>query len=119
MSGQVIGIATIKINGKTQRTAPGASLDVGGVTRNPVNSGRANDFAFSETPAPSTLECEVFHDDAFNADDYRNAKDVTILFEADTGQTYIVKNATCIAPPVIKAGANVPLKFNGPPAVQA
>lgn len=118
MGSQVIGIATIKLNGKLLRTMPGAKHDPGGVTRNPVVGARVGDVAFSEEPKPSMTECELMHDSDFDLEEFRNARDVTILFEADTGQTYIQKNAFCVDPPQIAAGAGVPLKFAGAPSIK-
>lgn len=120
MSSQVLGIATIKVSGKTLRTMQGAKHDPGGTTRTPVKGARKGDIGYSEEQKESMTECEVMHDADFDVDFFRNATDVTIVFEADTGQSYIVKNAWLVDPPVITAegGGKVPLKFAGPPSVK-
>jgi hypothetical protein len=117
MSMQKVGMAYIKLDGQLLETMPGAKLDLGGVERTPV-VGSNKVLGFASAPKESTLECEI----AVGADTDLIAigrnKDATITFTADTGQTWVVRNAWCVETPKLSdgEGGKAPLKFAGPPA---
>lgn len=111
-----LGLATISFDGQVISTAKGASLDVGGIKRNPVVSGRR--VGFAEEIIPATIECETVLEEGASLEAFRNIKGATITFAADTGQTYVVRDGFLTDPPKLKdgEGGNVELKFAGPPA---
>lgn len=91
MSRQITGKATIHVDGVQLRMAKGARLNVGGVSRSPERHGGTTYFA--EEEQPPTLTGELLHDkdaDLIADGDIRNA---TVIFEADTGQQYIMRGA--------------------------
>lgn len=114
---QLLGKALIKADGELLETLPGAKLDMGGVTRTPHAHDTGN-VHFAEQTKEAMVECEVSVTPGLSLDKFRKMTDVTIQFLADTGQSYIVRNAFCVDPPVVTAGegGKVPLKFAGPAA---
>jgi hypothetical protein len=111
-----LGRATIRVDGQVWETAPGATLDVGGTKRNPVIVGKK--VGFAEETAPGTLVCETALMTGMTLADLRNVTGATIIFEADTGQSFVISNAFITVPPTMKdgAGGNVSLDFAGDPA---
>lgn len=114
---QRLGKAFIKADGDLLESMPGAKIDVGGVERKPV-IGNNTVLGYSETPVPSSVECEIAVGPTTSLLKLARLADVTITFECDTGQTYVCKNSFLTAPPVATDGdgGKVPLKFNGQPA---
>jgi hypothetical protein len=117
MSGMRLGKAYIKFNGELLETLPGASIDIGGVTRK-VIKGNNSIHGYSEEPTESMVECEVSVAPGTSLVKYGNIVDATITFECDTGQTYVVRKAfNTVTPKATDGdGGKVPLKFAGDPA---
>lgn len=91
MSGQYLGRVTIKVNGEVLDSRPGASIDLGGITRKPVTNDQH--MGHAEELKPSRMECELSLRRGASIDGLRNIVDGTYVFECDTGQRYIVKDA--------------------------
>lgn len=113
---KAIGIVKIKIDGKLLSSKPGASIDIGGPQRSAVEADQSG--FFSESTKPSRIECELVVDNDFSADELRRSDDITVMFEADTGQTYVVNHGYVVDPPVITGGTNggAKITIEGPPA---
>lgn len=114
---QLLGKAFIKVDGQLLETESGASLDLGGVTRNTIMGGNKV-LGYAEQPKQSVLTCEIAVSRNTSLAEVRDWSDVTTTFEADTGQTWVQRNAWCVNPPVVTAGegGKVPLTFEGAPA---
>jgi len=112
-----LGKAIIKVDGKVLESLPGAKLDIGGDERTTV-VGASSVQGFYETPKPSKLECEISVGSATRLADMRSWDNVTIGFETDTGQLYVIQGAWLTNTPEMTAseGGKVPLTFEGPPA---
>lgn len=112
-----LGKAIIKVDGQALETMPGASLDIGGDERTTL-TGQNEVQGFFETPKPSRVECEVTVGKETRLAEMRNWDNVTISFECDTGQQYVVQGAWLLNTPSMKAseGGRVSLEFEGPPA---
>ncbi len=117
MGMQKIGMAYIKLDGQLLETMPGAKLDLGGVERATV-MGSNKVLGFSSTPKEAVLECEIAVGPDTDLIAIGRSKDVTIMFTADTGQTWQIRNAWCAESPKVSdgEGGKAPLKFAGPPA---
>lgn len=117
MSMQKLGIAYIKADGELLESMPDAKINIGGVTREPVNGGNAV-LGYSEKVVHAEVECEIAVSPSTSLVTIAGWKDITVTFECDTGQVYIVRNAWLVEPPAATAseGGKVPLKFAGPPA---
>jgi hypothetical protein len=113
---QFLGRATIRANGQVIETAKGASLDIGGVKRNPISVGRL--VGFAEETVPAMVECETAMRPGLSLATFRNMTGATVIFECDTGQRYVIADAFLTDPPTLKdgEGGNVALKFAGPGA---
>lgn len=87
-----LGRADIAYDGKKMATMPGASLDIGGWERKEVVLGDGR-VGFTEAPKAATVECEI----PVSADtpfaDINALAGATVTFRADTGQTWLVRNA--------------------------
>lgn len=113
---QFLGRATIRANGQVIETAKGASLDIGGTKRNPVTVGRV--VGWAEETVPAMVECETSLRQGMSLETLRRLAGVTVIFECDTGQRYVINDAFLTDSPTMKdgEGGNVTLKFAGPGA---
>lgn len=113
---QFLGRAKISANGKTIETAPGASLDVGGIKNNTVVTG--SKIGRSEELVPSVVNCTTSLEAGMSLDDLRDLKDATVIFECDTGQSYVIRNAFRTDTTTLKdgSGGEVTIVINGAPA---
>ena len=112
-----LGKAFIKIDGAVLESMPGAKLDIGGNERTTVVAANTVQ-GFFETPKQSKVECEVSVGTETRLAEMRNWDKVTISFECDTGQAYVIQGAWLTNTPEMTAseGGRVPLTFEGPPA---
>jgi hypothetical protein len=118
MGAQTLGIAIVKADGQAFVSEPGASIDIGGVTRTPIKSDQPGVVKFSQQVKESQVDLVIMMDSDTKLDDIRNMSDVTIEFDCDTGQSYVIDHAFLQNPPKATAGAGgkIPLTFIGPPA---
>jgi hypothetical protein len=109
--------AYIKVNGALLETLPGAKLKLGGDKRAPVVGNRGL-IGYSETTEPAELDCEIALTAGTSLAALRDIVDATLTYEADTGQTYVVRNAFVTEAIEVSAGdgGKVMLKFAGDPA---
>lgn len=91
MSGQVTGIATIRVDGREIPTEKGATLNPGGVNRTPRMAGKR--VFFNEEPVAPTLQCTVLHTKDVDLIELGAIWDATILVECDNGQDYLLTGA--------------------------
>ncbi|MFB0874567.1 MULTISPECIES: phage tail tube protein [unclassified Sphingobium] len=90
---QVIGRAKIRVDGQLMETAGDTTLDIGGVTREPV-PGDYEAGAFRESSVrPSKLEISVLAKGSFSASAWAAMVDATISVEFDNGRTYVMRSA--------------------------
>lgn len=99
---QRLGKARIKVNGVELETMPGATLDLGGVTRTTVVGANAV-LGPTETPKPARVECSVSLRAGQSAADL-NTDNATITFIGDTGQVWSIPNAWSMETPVVNSG---------------
>ena len=113
---QFLGRATIRANGQVIETAKGATLDIGGTKANPVTVGRV--VGWAEETVPAMVECETTLRAGMSLETFRRMAGVTVIFECDTGQRYVINDAFVTDTPTMKdgEGGNVTLKFAGPQA---
>lgn len=113
---QFLGRATIRANGTVIETAKGASLDLGGTKRNPVTAGRV--VGFAEETVPATLECETVLAKGQSLEWLRTLTGATVIFECDTGQRYVIRDAFTTDAIKLKdgEGGNVAVNMAGPGA---
>ncbi|SNT07746.1 phage tail tube protein [Pseudomonas segetis] len=91
MSGQVTGIATIRVDGVEFPTERGATLNPGGVNRTTRMAGKR--VFYNEEPVAATLQCTVLHTAEVDPIDLNTIKNATVLVECDNGQDYMLSGA--------------------------
>ena len=116
MSNKVMGRAQIKVNGTMLESMPGAVLDPGGVARTTVVA--ANSIAgFTEQLRQSKLEIEIAYKAKTSLKEIGGWDDVTVTFEADTGQTYVISHGWNTEPSAITDNeGKAKIVIEGPPA---
>ncbi|WP_439471343.1 phage tail tube protein [Brevundimonas sp.] len=97
---KLLGRALIKSNGNTLQTLPGAKLDPGGTVRTTV-VGAHDVLGYTEAPRQSKLECEIAYTARTSLKQIMDWNDVTIEFQCDTGQTYVISHGWSTEPPTI------------------
>ena len=88
---KMIGKATIKAAGNTLNSMPGAKLNLGGVSREPV-VGANKVLGYAEKVVEASVECTVSlgQGESLKKLDF---SDATVTFIADTGQVWSLPNA--------------------------
>lgn len=116
---KVTGTIIIRVDGRSIRTKPGsAKMMMGGKEREPQ---MADDeiVGYSEKVVPATVSATLVHTSISNLTAIRDATDVTILFEADSGLSYTLNNMFCTKPPELAdGGAGADVEFAGQPATE-
>lgn len=111
---QIFGRAFIRVNGMTIASLPGTGkLNPGGMERTPV-MGDYGFLGFTEKPVHGEIECEI----AVSADTdivvLNRTTGASVTFEADTGQVYIMRNASLAMPVSLQSGdGKAAVKFIG------
>ena len=119
MANKLFGRATIVVDGQVLDTFRGASIDIGGVKRNP-QPGANSTGGFTEELQPSKVECEIQMDASLSLTALGDIENATVQFRCDTGQVYLVVGAYCAEPPTATEGdGKVKMTFQGPAAVEA
>lgn len=89
---QITGRALIKINGNLQKSRPGATIRLGGFSRATQN-GDDSVHGYSEAIVSPRIEATFSHDKNTNMTELDNLTDASIIFETDSGKTYIMSEA--------------------------
>lgn len=102
MSKKITGRAIITIDGKRLKSESGATLNPGGANRSSmVGGGQVHGFQ-EEDVAPS-LECSVYHNKDTSLRELSDITGATVLFETDTGNQYILRDAWTTEPVSLNA----------------
>ena len=89
---QVVGQVKIKVDGGYLPTAKEATMEIGGVTREPV-PGDHDASAFTESEAPAKCDVTLLYKKGVSLAALREIKNATITLETDIGVTWIMRNA--------------------------
>lgn len=110
-----LGKATVRVNGAAYRSYPGATVDIGGVTRTPKVGHEVNGFSESERQGSVEFEMDLGTDTSLA--DIQAIDDATVIFECDTGQTYVGNHWWNTGEITFTDGSDskVSIKFEGPP----
>lgn len=118
MSAQVTGTVVVRMNGLSLRSDAKATLSLGGYERKDryADHGLAG---FSQTPIASSIKANLLHTAQSDLQSIMDAKDVTLIFETDTGKRYTISNAFCTKPPELTGSeGEVSVEFMGNPAIE-
>jgi hypothetical protein len=119
MAGKVLGRAIITANGRRIESNKGAKLMVGGVKRSSVMTahGRAGN---QQEQTAGRVEGSFPLKAGIKVKELQALEDITVLFQADTGQLYTVAHADWMDPPEMDdQSGNVPFAFEGEEAQEA
>jgi hypothetical protein len=110
-------IAYIKVDGALLATLPGPKLDLGGRARTSVVGDNAL-LGYTEQLKPAMLECEISLGQGMSLAQLQKISGATVTYEADTGQTWVIRDAFVTETLNVTGGDNgkVALKFEGGPA---
>lgn len=115
---QVTGVCIIKMDGAALRTKEGATLNFGGNERTPVYADGVL-TGFANKPMAATVSGTLAHTANTDVEGLRNAENVTLVFECDTGVSYLVNEAFLTTPPELTGGeGDMTVEFAGQPATQ-
>ncbi len=109
---QVTGRVFISVGGRRLRSKPGATLDIGGVSRAPVMSDSGVD-GYTESTAAPAVNCTISHMAGVSLADLAAIRGEAMRFPTVAGIGYTIRGAFLAAPPVLGGGGEVTLAFNG------
>ena len=99
---QVTGICKVYVNGSLYRTLEGAKINVGGYERTPVVG--HSYYGTTQKLVPATVTFDIAHMADTDLVELGAIEDATLRFECDTGQTYMVANASWAKPSELTGG---------------
>lgn len=109
---QITGKAIIRVDGQQWKTEDGATLDVGGVKRT-AKMGGGNVYGYSEETTAPELECKVYHTKDTDATAIGKITSATVMFESDTGDAYVLREAFVLESAKIEAkDGTISVKFS-------
>lgn len=100
---KMFGKATISVDGQQLLVSEDSKLNLGGVKRNTVKGNGV--YGYAEEAMEATVEAHAYIDSTASLDLWNGISDATILFQCDTGQTYVLPHAW-LADPVEATAAN-------------
>lgn len=80
------------MDGNQLKSRPGATLRIGGLSRNSV-LGDDEVHGYTEAVVAPRIECTISHNEDTSLVELDNVKDASITFECDNGKTYIMSPA--------------------------
>lgn len=105
------GRITIRIDGQEYASNDGATLDPGGVVRNPVKGGgRVHGFSEQDEEPKATASFPDHPDLSIKALDALT--DATITFDTDTGKQYVIRGGYTVTPSKLN-GTNIDTSWSG------
>jgi hypothetical protein len=117
MGKQVMGRAFITVDAQRLASVPAtAKLNTGGVERTPRVSDAGRVY-YTEEPKQAELECDILITADTDILALNNTTDAVVLFEADSGQKYMMRDGAVQTPLNPQAGeGKASLKMFGAPA---
>jgi hypothetical protein len=113
---KVVGQARINVDGDTLETDGESTLELGGALRE-AQRGDYQAGAFSEKTAESKLTCKILVKRGTSLTALRDIDNATITFQADIGQTFIIRNAyVAEVISLSTSDGKADVVFQGPPA---
>lgn len=111
-SNQFIGKLYVRVNGVLLPIQGDASVEVGGVEREPVvlNDGTVG---YREVYKEANVECTIAHNGQVALKEIQAIKDATINVEADTGHRWVITGAFSTSIPKINQNGEIEAKFSG------
>lgn len=112
---RLTGMTYVLINGQRLRSKPGASLKPGGA----IQKAQTDAYGFAghatEEIKPAEIKCTLLHDDSTDVTALQQIRGATAIFESDSGQRYLVREAGT-EDEIEWKGKEVELTLTGAPA---
>jgi hypothetical protein len=109
---QITGRITIVVRGVRLSSKEGATLTFADIGRKGV-AGDTGVLGYSESTQIPQIEATIAHDARTRLEDYKAMVDETISFDADTGTSYVLRNAWCDPESLVLSGGEVKITFQG------
>lgn len=109
---KMFGKAEVKVDGQTLLVDENSKLMTGGTKRNVVKGNGV--YGYAEETMEASVDLNVFIDANTDLDAINNMTDVTVMFQCDSGQTYVLPHAwleSPVEPGAATSGGKTPLKF--------
>ncbi len=104
---QIVGRAKISLGELGEvATEKGATLNIGGTKRNTVPADNGRTYHNEETTAPE-MSCKVLATKDVSIEKLRDISGATAMFEADTGQKWMLVKAFTTDVPGLDAGSGM------------
>jgi len=118
MTTQFTGTCVIRMDGLSLQSKEKAKLDIGGKERMPIYADHVL-VGFSEKPIAAKVTATLAHSASTDLIAIRDARNVSIDFETDSGVIFLIAGAFATKSPELTAGeGDVDVEFMGPNAVQ-
>ena len=85
------GVAFIRVNGMELESMEGASFIPSGITREEVTGSRV--YGWKGKPRAAKVECKIPGGGPIGLDEIIDWENITVEFQADTGETWMLANA--------------------------
>ncbi|KGE77648.1 phage tail tube protein [Halomonas salina] len=108
---QLTGKSSVKVDGTEMLTDVDSTLNVGGVSREPV-TGPKGVQGYRETPEAPTLTTTVRHTEDTDLIALSRIKNATVITQTDTGDAYLLRRAF-VTDTVEISGGNIRLNWSG------
>jgi len=108
---------TIRVDGQRLPMEAGATLELGGIESEPVQTDDPDDVYFGEATKPSVVEGKLMVPTGMNLEKVAAIRNASLLIETSAGQTFVVNGARQAGILKLEKGMT-PVKFIGPPAKQ-
>lgn len=114
---KILGRAKILVNDEFYDSEPGAMLAPGGFRNN--SRPTSHSVKYNQTLIPARVTCSVPFTEGMSLRKLQEMNEAEIHFQADTGQTFIIRAAAQIGEVSVadgEQGGMVALEFHGQPA---
>ncbi len=109
---KITGKAIIRFDGSEYKTADEASLQPGGVSREPVK-GSGKVHGFTETTVEPEMECTIYHTNTISLAEIQAIDNATVIFETDNGARWVLTGAFVTDPLSLKTkGGEIAVKMS-------
>lgn len=112
---KVTGMCYVKLNGIPLRTQPGASLKPGGPVVEMVSDVNGVVGPTTKEIKAAEVKAKITHTGDLDVVAVQAIRDQTLTFETDTGQRYLIRDASVIDV-VELSGKELDVTFSGQPA---
>lgn len=109
---KMFGKATVKVDGQAMLVDDASKLMTGGNKRNVVKGTEV--YGYAEEAMEASVDINVFIDANTDLDAINAMADVTVMFQCDSGQTYVLPHAwleSPVEPGAANNGGKTQLKF--------